>query len=412
MEPERQEQSTSVDRRSFLAGALGAGGGLVLGGAGGYAIAQAVDDDEAANGAEEAALPSGKSEDDFVVHGTSPYTIETRRDRFGASVLTAAPLVFIRQNLELPDESILDDRDAWEVEIEGVADARSLTVRELRAMGVATEASVLQCSGNGRGFFEHDASGSQWEVGASANVLWTGVPVSVVADELGGPAPSARFITATGGDPLPADVPEREAVVERSVPIEKGLRDCLLAWEMNGQPTPLAHGGPLRLVVPGYYGINNVKFVGRLAFTDEESDADIMRTGYRVRPIGVSGSPDQPTMWEMNVKSFVTEPIDAVAAGRVHVLGVAFAGESGVGRVEVSTDGGESWNEAELYGPDLGPAAWRRFAYEFQAEAGEYMLASRATDTNGDTQPEQRLENERGYAHNGWRDHAVRVEVT
>jgi DMSO/TMAO reductase YedYZ molybdopterin-dependent catalytic subunit len=411
MARERQDRPNGVDRRTFIAGALGLGGGLVLGGAGGFAIAEAVDGD-VADGDEETALPGAKSEDDFVVHGTSPYTIETRRDRFGASVLTAASLMFIRQNLELPDESVLDDRDGWTVEIEGVAEPRSVTVGELKEMGVATEAMVVQCSGNGRGFFEHDPSGSQWEVGASANVLWTGVPVSSVAEELGGAESSARFVTATGGDPLPQDVDEREAVVERSVPIEKGMRDCLLAWEMNGEPTPLAHGGPLRLVVPGYYGINNVKFVERLAFTDEESDAAIMRTGYRVRPIGVDGAPDQPSMWEMSVKSFVTEPLESVPAGRVRVLGVAFAGESSIERVEVSTDGGQGWNEAELYGHDLGPAAWRRFLYEFDADSGSVVIASRATDTQGNTQPEERLENHRGYAHNGWSDHAVQVEVT
>jgi DMSO/TMAO reductase YedYZ molybdopterin-dependent catalytic subunit len=408
---EETRDRTTVDRRSFLAGAVGAGGGLILGGAGGFALAQAIDDDASditPPGA--TALPSGKVDTDFIVHGTSPYTLETRRDRFGASVLTAAPLVFVRQNLELPDESVLDDRDGWSVDVEGVGQPRTLTVADLKRLGVATEASVLQCSGNGRGFFDHDASGSQWEVGAAANVVWTGVPVSVVAEELGGPATSARFLTATGGDPLPPDIDEREAVVERSVPIEKGLRDCLLAWEMNGQLTPLAHGGPLRLIVPGYYGVNNVKFVRRLAFTEEESDAAIMRTGYRVRPIGESGSPDQPTMWEMDVKSFVTEPLETIA-GRVRVLGVAFAGESAVERVEVSTDGGASWREAELYGPDLGPAAWRRFAYAFDAEPGEYVIASRATDRRGNTQPEERLENERGYAHNGWRDHAVTVGV-
>ena len=411
MEPDRRERSTAVDRRAFLAGALGAGGGLVVGAAGGYAIAQAVDD-EPAEDAEETALPGAKEEEDFVVHGTSPYTIETRRDRFGASVLTAAPLMFIRQNLELPDGSILDDRDGWTVEIEGVGNPGSVTVRELKQMGVTTQAMVVQCSGNGRGFFEHDPSGSQWEVGACANVIWTGVPVSTVAEALGGPAASARFLTATGGDPLPPDVDEREAVVERSVPIEKGMRDCLLAWEMNGEPTPLAHGGPLRLIVPGYYGINNVKFVERLAFTDEESDADIMRTGYRVRPIGVEGAPDQPTMWEINVKSFVTEPLETASAGRLRALGVAFAGESPVERVEVSTDGGESWSEAEFYGHDLDPTAWRRFVYEFDVEPGEIVIASRATDAEGNTQPEQRVENHRGYAHNGWRDHAVRVAVT
>ncbi|HUP33515.1 MAG TPA: sulfite oxidase [Gaiellaceae bacterium] len=405
-----------MDRRELLAAA--GIGGLVAGGAAGFGIAQLVDDEEeqpGANGApaEATGLPSGKNEDNFVVHGESPYTIETRREALGTAPLTASELVFIRQNLELPDPSILDDRDGWTFRVEGVANEQELTVRDLKRLGIASEASVLQCSGNGRGFFEHDPSGSQWEVGACANVIWTGVPVSVVAEELGGVADGMQFLTARGGDPLPEDVDELEAVVERSVPIEKGLEDCLLAWEMNGEPTPLAHGGPLRLIVPGYYGINNVKFVERLAFTEEESPADIQQTGYRVRPIGVDGAPDQPTMWRMGVKSFVTTPSgeESVPPGPVRVFAVAFSGERSIDRLEVSTDGGESWEEAEPYGPDLGPSAWRRYSYAFDAEDGEYVIATRATDDEGDTQPELRMENHRGYGHNGWRDHAVTLEV-
>jgi DMSO/TMAO reductase YedYZ molybdopterin-dependent catalytic subunit len=274
-------------------------------------------------------------------------------------------------------------------------------------------ATVVQCSGNGRGFFEHDPSGSPWEVGAAGNVIWTGVPVSAVAEELGGPAAGARYMTGTGGEELPADVPEREAVVERSVPIEKGLDDCILAWAMNGEPVPLAHGGPLRMIVPGYFAINSVKFLQKLAFTEQESDADIMVSSYRIRPIGEESDPSQPTCWEHNVKSFVTNPANEaeVEAGTVRIVGVAYSG-NGVESVEVSTDDGQTWQQAEFYGTDLGRYAWRRFTYAFDAEPGTYTIASRATDSEGNTQPEQRLENEAGYLHNGWRDPAVTVTVS
>jgi DMSO/TMAO reductase YedYZ molybdopterin-dependent catalytic subunit len=418
-----------IDRGQFLAGAAGVGG-LVIGAGLGYAGARALDDDDepetAPDGAETGAgetdtgaaaaseeVPEGKTAENFIVHETEPFNIETKREVLGASTLTAASSLFIRQNHPLPDESFVEDRDGWTVSVEGVAQPREVTVAELKQIGITEVATVVQCSGNGRGFFEHDPSGSPWQVGAAGNVVWTGVSVAALAEELGGAVAGARFLTGTGGEEIPADVPEREAVVERSVPIEKAMEDCLLAWEMNGEPVPLAHGGPLRMVVPGYFAINSVKFLKRLAFTEQESDADIMVSSYRMRPIGEDSDPSQPTCWEHNVKSFVTLPAHEaqVPAGPVRVVGVAYGNEP-VERVEVSTDGGQSWNEAEFYGADLGRYAWRRFTYVFEAEPGSYTIASRATDAAGNTQPEQRDENEAGYQHNGWRDPAVTVEVT
>jgi DMSO/TMAO reductase YedYZ molybdopterin-dependent catalytic subunit len=191
------------------------------------------------------------------------------------------------------------------------------------------------------------------------------------------------------------------------------MQDALLAWELNGKPIPLAHGGPLRLIVPGYYGVNNVKYLRRLAFTEEQSPAAIQASSYRVRPIGVSGAPTQPSMWELDVKSFITHPAGGaqpLRAGTTQVYGVAFA-FGGVKSVEVSLDGGRSWRAAEFFGTDLGPHAWRHFMVPVRLEAGSYVFASRATSAKGETQPELRVENERGYGHNGWRDHAVSFTV-
>jgi sulfite dehydrogenase len=190
--------------------------------------------------------------------------------------------------------------------------------------------------------------------------------------------------------------------------------DALLAWEMNGVPIPLAHGGPLRLIVPGYTGVNNIKYIKRLAFTAQESDAKIMSHGYRISPPGAKGDPRQPSVQEMGVKSWINGPgADGkpVAAGDVQIHGVAFGGLHAVSKVEVSPDGGKTWSQARFVGPDLGRYAWRQFVLAARLPAGSYALASRATDSAGNVQPEQRLENAGGYNNNSWADHAVKVSV-
>ena len=158
--------------------------------------------------------------------------------------------------------------------------------------------------------------------------------------------------------------------------------------------------------------MNNVKYVKRLAFTEDQTGANIQTSGYRVRPIGQKGAPSQPSMWEMNLKSFVTHPAGGqLRAGMNQVYGVAWSGESPVSAVEVSVDGGKTWRAARFVGPDMGRYAWRNFVAPVTLAAGTYEIASRAIAADGTVQPELRVENERGYAHNGWRDHSVKVTV-
>ncbi len=351
-----------------------------------------------------------KDAESVIVHSAN--TIETKRGELGTSVITPREKLFVRNNLAPPGADIVANPDAWTVSVEGVKTPRSLKVGELKTMGVATVAMALQCSGNGRGFFPHKASGTQWKMGAAGCVIWSGVPVAVVAEALGGPVDGVQFMTGTGGETVPEGLKAKDVIVERSVPLAE-MKNALLAWEMDGEPISLAHGGPLRLIVPGYYGINNVKYIKRLAFTPKETDAKIHSSGYRVRPVGEKGAPAQPSMWEMNVKSWIDRPAGTgdVPAGTVQITGVAFAGAKAVKQVEVSTDGGKTWHAAEFIGPDLGPYAWRAFVFPAKLARGSYVLASRATDADGDTQPADRLENERGYANNSWRDHAVKINV-
>ncbi len=353
-----------------------------------------------------------KDLDRLIVHSANG--IETRRSAFGTSGITDVESLFLRNNANPPNASVVENADAWQVSIDGVTSPRTLTLAELKRIGLDNVAMVLQCSGNGRGFFDHKASGSQWTVGACGNTLWSGVPVRDVVRTLGGVRQGMRYMTSTGGETFPAGIDPKTVVVERSVPWT-ALENALLAWELNGMPIPLAHGGPVRLIIPGYYGINNIKYVKSVAFTPEETAANIQRSGYRVRDIGSKGSPAQPSMWQMNLKSFMTHPSGGgapIRAGTMPVHGVAFTGGSPLEAVEVSTNGGRSWQMAQFYGPYLGPHAWRQFMAQVTLPPGSHVITSRAIAVDGTVQPELRVENERGYAHNGWRDHAVAVTVS
>lgn len=227
----------------------------------------------------------------LIVHSSS--TLETRRGAFGTSVVTPSSQLYVRNNLPAPDAAILDDRNAWVVRVEGVKNPREITLAELKTLGLETVATVLQCSGNGRGFFPTKPSGTPWTVGAAGCVVWSGVPVRNVVAALGGVASGMAYVTGTGGEKLPEGVDPLTVLVERSVPL-KAMEDAILAWEMNGEPLSLAHGGPLRLIVPGYQGVNNIKYIKRLAFTEAQSQARIMQHGYRMTPPGAKASPDQP----------------------------------------------------------------------------------------------------------------------
>ena len=115
-----------------------------------------------------------------------------------------------------------------------------------------------------------------------------------MVEVLGGASEGMRYLTGTGGEKLPEGIDPKSIIVERSVPAA-AMKDAMLAWELNGEPIPLAHGGPLRLVVPGFTGVNNIKYVKQLAFTAKESDARIMAHGYRLAPLGEKGEPTQPS---------------------------------------------------------------------------------------------------------------------
>lgn len=409
------KENTNITRRRLLASAGGAVAWASLGG-----VAMADDTTTPASKSNpgpvsaEKPLPGyakWKDADGMIVHSAN--TIETRRTAFGSSGVTPLNRLFVRNNVSPPAESIMDKPGDWKVEVSGVAKPRSFTVDELKTLGLASVTVVLQCSGNGRGYFPHKPSGTQWTVGAAGCVVFTGVPVKAVLAAAGGMAKGMVYMTSTGGETIPAGLDPKTVMVERSVPLS-AMEDAILAWEINGEPLPLAHGGPLRVIVPGYAGVNNVKYVKQLAFTKEQSPANIQQGSYRFSPVGVKGTPAHDSIWAMPPKSWINLPSDPkqpVKAGKVQISGVAMGGMHAAKTVEVSIDGGKSWHAAKFVGPDLGKYAWRDFVFQADLKPGTYELASRTTNTKGQKQPEKRLENNRGYLNNSWRDHMVSVTV-
>ena len=352
-----------------------------------------------------------KDLDGMIVHSAN--TIETKRSAFGSSVITPTDRLFVRNNISPPPESIVKDPDSWSLEVTGVKQPRSITVAELKSLGLVAVPMVLQCSGNGRGYFPHKPSGTQWQVGAAGCAIFTGVPVKALLEALGGMDDGMEYMTSTGGEEIPAGIDKNTINVERSVPLS-AIEDAVLAWELNGEALPLAHGGPLRIVVPGYTAVNSVKYVKHLAFTKEQSPAKIQQTSYRMSPVGVKGGPTDPAVWEMPPKSWINTPSDPkqqLKAGPVVISGVAMGGMTSATKIEVSVNGGKDWMSAAFVGPDLGKYAWREFALSVDLKAGEHKLASRVTNEAGESQPEERVENNRGYINNSWLDHAVDVVV-
>jgi len=350
--------------------------------------------------AEAATLPdyaSWKDPNALIIHSAN--TMETKRNAFGDSLITPLDRLFVRNNLNPPPAHITDDPDKWEIRIEGVKNPKTFTVAELKRMGLESVPMILQCSGNGRGFFPSEPSGTQWTVGAAGCVIFTGVPVKKIIEATGGITSGMKYMTSTGGEDIPEGIDPNTVKVERSVPLE-ATEQAILAWEINGVPLPLAHGGPLRMVVPGYTGVNSIKYVKQIAFTEDQSPANIQQSGYRMAPLGEKGSPEYDSVWEMPVKSWVTfpsEPNEKVRGGLVQIKGLAMGGTSDVTEVEVSVDGGKEWHKASFIGPDLGPYAWRQFVLPIELKPGKYEIASRATNAAGKTQPEDRVENNRGY---------------
>jgi sulfite oxidase len=356
----------------------------------------------------------------LIVHTAQPPVFETPYPLLAESQVTPTPLFFVRNCQQPPQVSARDALATWKIELAGLVNRpQTIDAAILRKLPQTEVEMVVQCSGNGRKLFSESAQteGTQWLRGGMGNVRFTGVRLAALLDHLGVKAkPAARYLTAEGrDDPRPGEMD-----FEHSLPLDETLCKSMLALGLNGQSLPVIHGGPVRLVTPGFYGTMHVKWVTRLRFDDKESDHTSHMPKYRTPLVPIPpGGPFQPTYtnsepnWRMRLKSVVLSPSSGakLSAGKVSVVGVAF--NDGLARIEsvlVSTDQGQSWQQAKLEVPES-PYAWYRWRAAVKLSPGKHEIWSRAVDALGRSQPLDGsiFWNPRGYTWNGVEKIAVTV---
>lgn len=322
--------------------------------------------------------------------------------------LTPNDLLFIRSHWipHTPDVA------KWKLTIDGEVDKPlTLTLAELKTMPHADVTCVLQCSGNGRAFQQPVVPGVQWRYGAVGNAKWTGVRVRDVL-ERAGVRSTAKHLHTFGSDDPPGKVPP----FHRSIEMEKVMSDGVLAWRMNDAALPVPHGAPLRLVVPGWAGDHWMKWLVRISPQAEPIKGFYYETAYRwPNTPGAPGvafkAEEMHPVTELAVKSNITTAPKTARVGHAQTIrGFAFSGAPDISKVEVSDDGGATWNEAQLDSRH-DPYAWRLWSYKWAPRAkGKATITARATDSRGLSQPQTATWNQSGYLFNAW--HSVDVEVT
>jgi DMSO/TMAO reductase YedYZ molybdopterin-dependent catalytic subunit len=302
------------------------------------------------------------------------------------------------------------EAETWRLTVRGEREL-VLGLEELRARPAAEVTVTMECAGNGRARLDPRPVSQPWLLEAVGTARWRGTPLRPLLEEAG--IGGAVEVLCTGLDR--GIEAEEEQAFQRSLSLEEALRgEVLLAYEMNGAPLPPQHGFPLRLVVPGWYGMTNVKWLEQIELVDTPFAGYQNSWSYRLRQAedeeGVPLDRMQPRslMVPPGIPEFMTRD-RTVAAAEVLLQGRAWSGHAPVEQVEVSTDGGETWHAAELE-PAGEPWAWRGWSYRWNAEPGEHVLCCRARDEAGNEQPHEPPWNLGGYANNAVQ--AVRVTVT
>jgi DMSO/TMAO reductase YedYZ molybdopterin-dependent catalytic subunit len=297
------------------------------------------------------------------------------------------------------------DPDEWRLTLRGaVRTPRTLTLADLQARPAVTQRVTLECAGNGRARLEPRPVSQPWLVEAVGTAEWTGTPLAPLLGEAG-IGPAAVDVVFTGADHGVERGVEQDYA--RGLPVAEALReDVVLAWAMNGAPLPPQHGFPVRLVVPGWYGMAHVKWLTAIEVLQRSFDGYQNAVAYRL----AGEDPDDPgePVTRIRPRALVVPPgfpdflsrSRVVRPGRCLLEGRAWSGRAPVVQVEVSTDGGTTWDAADLEPADpRHPYAWRRFTYGWDATPGSYELCARASDAEGG-QPLEQPWNRQGMANN------------
>ena len=313
----------------------------------------------------------------------------------GANRVVPNDLFFVRSNGPVP---VLDP-NMWRLDVSGTTERRLvLALDDLQRLGSNRIEAFLECAGNGRTRFDPVPPGTPWRNDAVGNAVWEGVPLSRVLD-LAGIRPGTVDVVTQG-----ADFPEMRRGLPLSVARDP---EVLVVWGMNGEPLPVAHGGPVRLLVPGWAGIASTKWLVAIEAIDRAFDGFWNTDNYVIWDD--RGDPLRPVT-EMPPKSVIVTPIDgqSVPSGPTMVAGWAWSGFGLVQAVDVSTDAGQSWSCADLLPGER--RSWRRWEMTWDATPGAHRLRARAIDERRLSQPAVAPWNAKGYLMNAIQEIAVTVE--
>jgi DMSO/TMAO reductase YedYZ molybdopterin-dependent catalytic subunit len=361
----------------------------------------------------------------LIEHAAAPAVYETPAALLSDAQVTPVPLLFIRNNSQPSDASTIKPLPlaGWKIELAGLIEGqRTIDAAMLERLEQVEREMVLQCSGNSRSLFAAAApvEGTNWGRGGMGNVRFKGVPLATLLEKLGITVkPGARYLSAEGKDEPTAKKsaggetkPSERDDFEHSLPLDEALAKSMLALSLNGAPLPAIHGGPVRLVTPGYYGTMHVKWVERLRFDSGESDHASQMPRYRMPLVPIKpGSKfefsfaNSEPHWRMKIKCVVLDPAPGarLAAGEVTVRGVAFNdGEARIDTVLVSPDAGVTWQRAELIVPES-RYAWYRWQARLRLPRGKQQIWAQAIDALGRGQPADGAIhwNPEGYTWNG-----------
>lgn len=337
-----------------------------------------------------------------------PPNYETPLSHF-TSEFTANESFFVRYHLAGIPENI--DAARWRLRVsgEGVGQPLELSVADLKSNFDAVEmAAVCQCSGNRRGFSSPHVPGVQWGFGAVGNAQWKGVRLKDVLSRANLRSETVEIVVNGADEPVLDGTPD----FAKSIPLTKALDDnTLIAYAMNGEPLPRYNGFPIRLIVPGWTATYWMKHLDSIEAWTKPFPGYWMKNAYRI-PAGKfpiiqhfasqATAADEP-ITEMVVNSMITAPRNGhvmQAADTVEMRGLAWDGGYGISRVELSIDGGATWQDAEL-GKDLGRFAFRAFRLPFKpSRSGTYQVLARAANVVGQTQADKLIFNAAGYHNN------------
>ena len=303
------------------------------------------------------------------------------------------------------------DAASWRLRVEGnVRRPMELRLEDIRGRPRTTIPVTMECAGNGRALMEPRPMTQPWRYEAVGTAEWTGTPLAGVLEDAGVEPGTVEILFLGADHGIEGD---DELDYGRSLPVDEAMRpEVLLAYEMNGRPLEPQHGYPLRLLVPGWYGMTSVKWLRSIEALTEPFRGHHQAVAYHIQR-SEDDEPGEPVS-RMRPRALMIPPgfpdfperRRYVDAGTVTVLGRAWSGLAPISRVEVAVDG--TWSEAELDQP-LGRWAWRGWSFAWEATSGEHLLACRATDAEGNAQPEGRPWNLQGMANNLVQEVAVTV---